>query len=246
MVVFYAQYGGFMIFKKKAKEIKVDERLSHIAFIMDGNGRWAQKRSLPRKAGHKQGALAFENIVRECNKLGISTVTVYAFSTENWKRPKEEIDAIISLLSSYIDRADLKDDIRYVFLGDKCVLNDELRYKMEQLEKNTINCSNTLNIAFNYGGRAELVNAFNELIKEGKTSINEDDISSHLYTRDSNDPDLIVRTANECRISNFLLWQCAYSEFYFTDTLWPDFDRDELYKAIKKFYSRKRNFGGIN
>ena len=235
-----------MIFKKKTEEIKVDERLSHIAFIMDGNGRWAQKRSLPRKAGHKQGALSFENIVRECNKLGISTVTVYAFSTENWKRPKEEIDAIIDLLSSYIDRADLKDDIRYVFLGDKCVLNDELRHKMEQLENNTINCSNTLNIAFNYGGRAELVNAFNELIKEGKTSINEDDISSHLYTRNSKDPDLIVRTANECRISNFLLWQCAYSEFYFTDTLWPDFDKNELHKAIKKFYSRKRNFGGIN
>ena len=245
-MVFYAQYGGFMIFKKKTEEIKVDERLSHIAFIMDGNGRWAQKRSLPRKAGHKQGALSFENIVRECNKLGISTVTVYAFSTENWKRPKEEIDAIIDLLSSYIDRADLKDDIRYVFLGDKCVLNDELRHKMEQLENNTINCSNTLNIAFNYGGRAELVNAFNELIKEGKTSINEDDISSHLYTRNSKDPDLIVRTANECRISNFLLWQCAYAEFYFTDTLWPDFDKNELHKAIKKFYSRKRNFGGIN
>ena len=234
-----------MFLKKKTEEIMVDERLSHIAFIMDGNGRWAKNRSLPRKAGHKQGAITFENIVKECNKLGISTVTVYAFSTENWKRPKEEIDAIIDLLNSYVDRADLKDDIRYIFLGDKGVLNEELRSKMEQIENNTVNCSNTLNIAFNYGGRAELVNAFNELIKEGKTNINEDDISSHLYTRNSKDPDLIVRTANECRISNFLLWQCAYSEFYFTDTLWPDFDKDELHKAIKSFYSRKRNFGDI-
>ena len=234
-----------MLFKKKTKEITVDERLSHIAFIMDGNGRWAKKRSLPRKAGHKQGAIAFENTVRECNKLGIKTVTVYAFSTENWKRPKDEVDAIISLLNSYIDRADKNDDIRFIFLGDKSVLNDELRTKMEKLEYDTRDCSNTLNIAFNYGGRAEIVHAFNELIKEGVTEVEEDDISAHLYTSESPDPDLIVRTANECRISNFLLWQCAYSEFYFTDTLWPDFDKEELYKAIESFYSRKRNFGGI-
>ena len=234
-----------MLFKKKTKEITVDERLSHIAFIMDGNGRWAKKRSLPRKAGHKQGAVAFENTVRECNKLGIKTVTVYAFSTENWKRPKDEVDAIISLLNSYIDRADKNDDIRFIFLGDKSVLNDELRKKMEKLEYDTRDCSNTLNIAFNYGGRAEIVHAFNELIKEGVTEVEEDDISAHLYTSESPDPDLIVRTANECRISNFLLWQCAYSEFYFTDTLWPDFDKEELYKAIESFYSRKRNFGGI-
>ena len=116
---------------------------------------------------------------------------------------------------------------------------------MESLERETLNCSNILNIAFNYGGRSEIVNAFNELAREGKTDIDENDISTHLYTRASKDPDLIVRTANECRISNFLLWQCAYSEFYFTDTLWPDFDKKELYKAIESFYSRKRNFGGI-
>ena len=234
-----------MIFKKKQNIPTVDTRVSHIAFIMDGNGRWAKKRSLPRKAGHKQGAVAFENVVRECNKLGIKTVTVYAFSTENWKRPKEEVDAIINLLNSYIDRVDLNDNIRFIFLGDKSVLNDELRSKMEKLEEDTKNRSNTLNIAFNYGGRAEIVHAFNELAREGMESVTEDDISSHLYTKDSCDPDLIVRTANECRISNFLLWQCAYSEFYFTDVLWPDFDKNELYKAIESFYSRKRNFGGI-
>ena len=239
------QYGGFMLFKKKSNITKVDDRLSHIAFIMDGNGRWAKKRSLPRKIGHRQGAIAFENVVRECNKIGIKTVTVYAFSTENWKRPKEEVDAIIDLLNRYIDRVDLNDDIRFVFLGDKSVLNEELRAKMEKLEYDTKDHTNVLNIAFNYGGRAEIVSAFNELIKEGKKEVTEDDITSHLYTRESKDPDLIVRTANECRISNFLLWQCAYSEFYFTDILWPDFDKKELYKAIESFYSRKRNFGGI-
>lgn len=231
--------------KKKQKEILIDERLSHIAFIMDGNGRWAKAHSLPRKMGHKQGAIAFEKIVKECSRLGIKTVTVYAFSTENWKRPKEEVDAIMELLGSYIERAEEEKGTKYVFLGDKSVLNNELREKMERLEKSSSDSEYTLNIAFNYGGRAELVNAFNELVGEGRTEITEDDISSHLYTRASNDPDLIVRTANEYRISNFLLWQCAYAELYFTDVLWPDFDEKELQKAIKSFYSRKRNFGGV-
>ncbi len=231
--------------KKKQKEILIDERLSHIAFIMDGNGRWAKARSLPRKMGHKQGAIAFEKIVKECSRLGIKTVTVYAFSTENWKRPKEEVDAIMELLGSYIERAEEEKGTKYVFLGDKSVLSNELREKMERLEKSSSDSEYTLNIAFNYGGRAELVNAFNELVGEGRTEITEDDISSHLYTRASNDPDLIVRTANEYRISNFLLWQCAYAELYFTDVLWPDFDEKELQKAIKSFYSRKRNFGGV-
>ena len=234
-----------MIFRKKINVPTVDDRLKHIAFIMDGNGRWAKKRSLPRKAGHKQGAITFEKIVRACNKLGISTVTVYAFSTENWKRPKDEVDAIISLLNSYIDRVNLNDDIRYIFLGDKGVLNDELRAKMLKIENDTVNCTNTLNIAFNYGGRAELVNAFNEMVKDGIKEITETDVDKYLYTKASSDPDLIVRTANEIRLSNFLLWQCAYSEFYFTDVLWPDFDENELYKAVNEFYKRKRNFGGI-
>ena len=234
-----------MIFRKKNNVPTVDDRLKHIAFIMDGNGRWAKRRSLPRKAGHKQGAIAFEKIVKACNKLGISTVTVYAFSTENWKRPKDEVDAIISLLNSYIDRVNLNDDIRYVFLGDKCVLDEELRTRMLKIENATVNCTNTLNIAFNYGGRAELVNAFNEMVKAGIKEITESDVDKYLYTNASPDPDLIVRTANEIRLSNFLLWQCAYSEFYFTDVLWPDFDENELYKAVTEFYKRKRNFGGI-
>lgn len=235
-----------MFFKKKKQEdIYIDEKLSHIAFIMDGNGRWAKARSLPRKAGHKQGAIAFEKVVKECSRLGIKTMTVYAFSTENWRRPKEEVDAIMQLLESYIDRAYEEKRTKYVFLGDKSVLNDNLREKMQKLEQDSNECEYTLNIAFNYGGRAELVNAFNELAKEGKANITDEDIASHLYTKNSPDPDLIVRTANECRISNFLLWQCAYSELYFTDVLWPDFDEKELHKAIKSFYNRKRNFGGV-
>ena len=233
-----------MLFKKKT-DFKVDSRLSHIAFIMDGNGRWAKKRGLPRKVGHKFGAEAFENTVKNCHKLGIKTVTVYAFSTENWSRPKDEIDAIIGLMEKYIEEAKKYEDIKIVFLGDKSVLPVTLQNSIIELENRTSHYDNTLNIAFNYGGRAEIVNACNELIKEGKTLLTEEDINNHLYTKDSPDPDLIVRTANEFRLSNFLLWQCAYAEFYISKALWPDFDMKELQKAIKSFYGRKRRFGGI-
>ena len=233
-----------MIFNKM-KSFKVDDSLKHVAFIMDGNGRWAKSRSLPRQVGHKHGAKAFENTVINCHEFGIKIVTVYAFSTENWSRPKNEVDAIMELLNSYIDRAYEQKDIRYVFIGDKSVLSDELRDKMIKLENATVQYDNILNIAFNYGGRAEIVNAFNSLIEAGNSSISEDDISANLYTSHCPDPDLIVRTANEQRISNFLLWQCAYSEFYFTKALWPDFDKKELYKAIKSYYKRKRRFGGL-
>jgi len=236
------------MFKRKNNEIEnfqVDERLTHIAFIMDGNGRWAKSRGLPRKIGHRQGAIAFEKIVDECLSIGIKIVTVYAFSTENWKRPKDEVDAIMNLLDDYIEKAKTKQNVRYIFLGDKSILNDKLKDKMIELEQITSHNEKILNIAFNYGGRAEIVHAFNELANQGKKEITEDDISANLYTKDSKDPDLIVRTANEQRISNFLLWQCAYSEFYFTKVLWPDFNVAELHRIIKDFYSRKRNYGGI-
>jgi len=234
-----------MLFNRE-KDIKVDSRLSHIAFIMDGNGRWAKKRGLPRKVGHKFGAEAFENTIKNCHKLGIKTVTVYAFSTENWSRPKDEVDAIIGLMERYIEEAKKYEGIRVIFLGDKDVLPDDLKNKIIELENRTINFDNTLNIAFNYGGRAEIVHACNELIKEGKTEIKEQDICEHLYTKESPDPDLIVRTANEFRLSNFLLWQCAYSELYISKALWPDFDMNELKKAIKSFYKRNRKFGGLS
>jgi len=233
------------MFSKKINNFKVDERLKHIAFIMDGNGRWAKSHALPRNAGHKQGAKAFENTVKNCHAFGIKTVTVYAFSTENWTRPEKEVQAILDLLNRYIDEAKKQTDIRFVFIGDKSVLSEDLREKMVDLEKSTAQYDNVLNIAFNYGGRAEIVRACNALISSGKTEISEQDISDNLYTKHCPDPDLIVRTANEYRISNFLLWQCAYSELYFTEVLWPEFDKKELYKAIQSFYKRKRRFGGL-
>lgn len=234
------------MFSNKLKSFKVDSRLKHIAFIMDGNGRWAKSRSLPRSVGHKQGAKALERTVQSCHEFGIKNVTVYAFSTENWSRPKKEVDAIIELLNSYIDQAKKENQkIRYVFIGDKSVLDDELKNKMIELEELSREYDNILNIAFNYGGRAEIVDACNTLISAGKEQITEDDISKSLYTSHCPDPDLIVRTANEQRISNFLLWQCAYAEFYYTKVLWPDFNKKVLYKAIQSFYKRKRRFGGL-
>ena len=230
---------------KKKTEITVDSRLKHIAFIMDGNGRWAKKRALPRQVGHKFGVETFEKTVNDCFELGIKIVTVYAFSTENWSRPKEEVDAIMSLLEKYLKRLEKYENVRVIFLGDKEIFPEKLKNKLIAVEEKTKDREFILNVALNYGGRAELVYAVNELIKEGKTEVTEDDISEHLYTKESSEPDLIVRTANEYRISNFLLWQCAYSEFYFTDVLWPDFNKKELIKAIESFYSRKRRFGGI-
>ena len=227
------------------KSFKVDERLKHVAFIMDGNGRWAKSRALPRHMGHKQGAKAFEKTIQNCHEFGIKIVTVYAFSTENWNRPKEEVNAIMDLLNSYIDRGREHKDIRFVFLGDKSVLSEELRNKMVALENDTKNFENILNIAFNYGGRAEIIHAFNSLRTKGIEKVEEKDISDALYTSHCPDPDLIVRTAGENRISNFLLWQAAYAEFYFSSKLWPDFDKKELYKAIQSFYKRKRRFGGL-
>lgn len=244
-----------MFFRKKIveqtdiKSIVKKSDLHHIAFIMDGNGRWAKKRSLPREAGHPAGAQTFKSVVRHCGDVGIDTVTVYAFSTENWSRPKTEVDAIMKLLDEYIDTAETGDGenhIKYVFLGDKTALGEELSLKCTELEKLTENNKLLLNIALNYGGRAEIVHAVNELISEGKENISEKDISEHLYTAHCADPDLIVRTAGEVRTSNFLLWQSAYSEYYFTDVLWPDFSDNEVDKAIIAFSKRKRRYGGVN
>lgn len=229
------------------KDFKVDDKLQHIAFIMDGNGRWAKKRLLPRSVGHKFGVESMDRILRDCSDLGIKHITVYAFSTENWNRPKDEIDAIISLLLKYIEKAKKdRDDVRYIFIGDKSSLPAEIVEKMTFLEEMTKERQLILNIAFNYGGRAEIVNACNRLIAEGKKEISEEDISKNLYTSLSPDPDLIVRTAGEYRLSNFLLWQCAYSELYTTKVCWPDFNKKELLLAIEDFYSRKRKFGGLN
>lgn len=234
-----------------SKEIvKVDERLKHIAFIMDGNGRWATSRGLAREEGHKEGVKAFIDAVEYCRKIGIEYITVYAFSTENWKRPKREVDAIMALLEQYLDNflgdKDSERLGRVCFIGDTSVLNLSLKAKIKLIETITAKRSSVINVAVNYGSRAEIANAVNRLIKSGKTDITPEDINSELYTAGCPDPDLIVRTGGDLRISNFLLWQAAYSELYFTDTLWPDFGPKEIDRAVAEFYTRKRRFGGLD
>ena len=229
----------------KDKGIIIDDRLKHIAFIMDGNGRWANKRGMPREFGHKKGVEVFSDITEYCHKIGIQYITVYAFSTENWKRPQREVSAIMKLLDEYLDKS-LTNDACVRFIGDKSKLERSLADKMKVMEEKTKNGTRVLNVALNYGSRAEIVNACNNLIKQGKDEISEQDINSALYTAGCPDPDLIVRTGGDIRISNFLLWQAAYSELYFTDTLWPDMTFEDVDKAIEVFYSRKRRFGGLD
>lgn len=228
-------------------EIK-DGRLKHIAFIMDGNGRWAKKRGMPREYGHKCGAETFKKITEYCVDIGIPHVTVYAFSTENWKRPPREVNALIGLFSDYLTdafRRFREKDLRIVFLGDKRVFGDKTAERMRELEETTKDRGNILNIALNYGGRDEIVHAVNSLIADGKKVVTAEDISSRLYTAASPEPDLIVRTGSEMRLSNFLTWQSVYSELYFCDTLWPDLTEHDVDLAVEEFYHRKRRFGGV-
>lgn len=244
-----------MLFWKKKKQTtmaergeKVDDRLQHIAFIMDGNGRWARRRGMPREFGHSHGAANFKTISRYCEKVGLKYMTVYAFSTENWKRPKKEVDAIMKLFDEYIDNCFAEtehDNVHFRFIGNLSVFSETLREKMARIDRETSHKTFILNIAINYGGREEITNACNELIREGKQSITEDDITAHLYTLDCPPPDLVVRSGGEFRTSNFLLWQSAYSEYYFTDVLWPDFSGRDVDDAIAAFYGRKRRFGGV-
>ena len=226
----------------------IDDRLRHIAFIMDGNGRWAEQRGMSRSFGHLAGAETFYRIAEYCRGIGIRHMTVYAFSTENWKRPPEEVQNIIGILTDYINkciaRAD-KEDIHVRFIGNLTVFPKKLQEKVEKLDRETAHRSFSLNIAMNYGGREELVHACKELIRQGKTDVTESDISANLYTANYPDPDLVVRTGGDTRISNFLLWQSAYAEYYFTDVLWPDFSAKDVDAAIAAFYSRHRRFGGV-
>ncbi len=226
----------------------------HIGFIMDGNGRWALKRGLPRKMGHREGAKAFRKIARYCKDIGIKYITFYAFSTENWKRPKEEIDEIMRLFGEYLDEAEdfRKDRTRLLFLGDKSAFDEKLRNRMTELEEASAEFDQmTLMLAMNYGGRDEIVRAAERaaemvLNKEIKLSdIDEKLLGSLMYTGGIPDADLIIRPSGEKRISNFLTWQSAYSELYFTDVLWPDFTSKELDKALEDYASRSRRFGGV-
>ena len=228
---------------------------NHVAIIMDGNGRWAKKRLLPRNMGHKQGAKVLEQICRDAAELGIRYLTVYTFSTENWKRSVEEVKGIMNLLRSYlencIERA-AKDGLRIRMIGDRSGLDADILTKLEEAERETAKYDKLdFTIALNYGGRDELrrsVQKLSEDVKSGKVEvadITEDVISTYLDTAELPDPDLMIRTSGECRISNYLIWQLAYTEFYFTDELWPDFNKESLKEAIRYYNGRERRFGGV-
>lgn len=244
------------LFNKKSNEknlqIKIPE---HLGIIMDGNGRWAQKRMLPRSAGHKAGAQTFRKITRYCSNIGVKYLTVYAFSTENWKRPGDEVSALMNLFKSYLEEAlaDFKDDSIVVrFIGDKSQFSKDLQKLMIENEESSKDRDGmVLNIAMNYGSRDEIVRAVKNIssnVKSGELNIDditEETISLYLYTSGQPDPDLIIRPSGEYRISNFLLWQCAYSEFVIMNKLWPDFTTDDLDEALEIFSKRNRRFGGV-
>ena len=246
------------LFKKKpAQELSIkDIQLpEHIGIIMDGNGRWAKKRGLPRSAGRTAGAQTFRKIARYCSDIGIKYLTVYAFSTENWRRPSDEVDALMRLFKDYLQEAirDFKDDsIVLRFIGDRSAFSPELLSLMNENEEESRERDGmVLNIAMNYGGRAELVTAIRDMANEVKdgsldpAAITEELVSQHLYTKGQPDPDLIIRPSGENRTSNFLLWQSAYAEYVIMDVLWPDFTQDDLNRALIEFAKRNRRFGGV-
>ncbi|MBQ3432531.1 MAG: isoprenyl transferase [Clostridia bacterium] len=239
---------------KKEKEIDIVVP-QHIAIIMDGNGRWAKKRGLPRTAGHKKGANNFRTIADYMNKIGVKYMTFYAFSTENWRRSKEEVDTIMALFKDYLEEAFdrfKETDMKLRFIGDRSVLNEdliELMHKVEDVSKD--NTGAVVNIAINYGGRQEVTEACKQIaqkVQSGELQAQEIDeqlISNYIFTAQQPDPDLIIRPSGEFRLSNFMIWQCAYSEFWFDNVLWPDFSVKDLDRAIKDYSSRQRRFGGV-
>lgn len=240
--------------KAKQPPIPVEMLPKHIAFIMDGNGRWAKKRGLPRTAGHTEGARTFKKIVRYCKDIGIQNITFYAFSTENWKRPDEEVTAIMNLMREYLAevRRYLTENTRFIVLGDKSAFSPDLRQSFDAVEEDTKTFTDmTLNLAVNYGARHEMTSAVQQLAKQVQAGIlapediTEDTISQALYTRELPDVDLMIRPSGEYRISNFLLWQSAYAELYFCNTLWPDFSPKNLDAALIAYAKRNRRFGGV-
>lgn len=246
-----------MNFFKREKKREIDKtRLPvHIGVIMDGNGRWAKKRGLPRSAGHKAGADSLKKIVTACNNMGIKYITVYAFSTENWSRPKDEVDYLMSLLLDYLRNAETTlagENVVIRAIGSRKELSEEIQQQIIKTEEFTKNNTGiVMNIALNYGAREELTNAVKNIcadVEEGKITSDEIDdkmIASKLYTRNQPDPDLLIRTSGEIRLSNFMLWQLAYSEMYFTEKLWPDFSVKDLEEAILEYQRRNRRFGGV-
>ena len=236
--------------KSKLELPKIDSRLNSVGIIMDGNGRWAKRRLLPRSMGHKAGAKVIKSVLKDFREMGVHHITLYAFSTENWKRSKEEVDGLMELIYTYLDTVaydTVKSDEQFCmrFLGDKSALPEKLRNKCIEIENMAPKREFICNLALNYGGRDEIINAANAAFAERGGPITAEDLQRHLYTCDSPDPDLIIRTGGDCRVSNFLLWQGAYSELHVTDTLWPDFGREDIVRAVEDFYSRQRRFGGV-
>ncbi|HDQ26141.1 MAG TPA: isoprenyl transferase [bacterium] len=235
---------------KKLKNLPV-----HIAVIMDGNGRWAKKRRLPRILGHREGAKSVRAVTEACAELGIGYLTYYAFSTENWKRPKKEVSFLMKLLNEYLDKEKptlLKNNIRFNVIGGISRLPRAVREKISEVKKTTAkNTGLTMTLALNYGSKNEITEAVRKIAKEaagGKikpAEVNEKTIEKHLFTAGMPDPDLMIRTSGEMRLSNFLLWQMAYCEIYITPVLWPDFRKKELIKALKSYSARNRRFGGV-
>ena len=239
------------LFRKRgntAGQVDMSRLPRHIAIIMDGNGRWAKKRGLPRTAGHKVGAETFRDIATYCRELGVEYLTVYAFSTENWKRPKDEVDTIMELLEQYLQEAINtmeRDHIRLKILGDTAALSPKLQQMVAQTNAISTHYQGfQANICLNYGGRSEILRAA-RLCAEAGEEWTEENFGKYLWSAGIPDPELIIRPSGELRLSNFLLWQCAYSEFCFCDTLWPDFDRAALNRAIIDYQGRDRRFGGV-
>ena len=240
-----------------AESIDAARLPKHIAIIMDGNGRWARKRSLPRVAGHRAGVEPVRLTVETCARLGIDALTLYAFSSENWKRPRGEVDTLWRLLRFYLRREApdlMKNNIRFNALGRLEVLSDQVRRELDETRRMTSgNTGLRVNLAIHYGGRTELVDAMNAIVDEARSAgrldalaVTEEMIEARLYTAGLPDPDLLIRTSGEMRISNFLLWQIAYAELYVTDTLWPDFGRKDLLEAVLAYQGRDRRFGGLS
>lgn len=247
---------GFSFFKKrKINEIKNENLPVHIGIIMDGNGRWARKRGLPRNIGHKAGAEKLRAVTEWCGNIGIKYLTVYAFSTENWNRSSEEVSSLMALLIEFLEKYDAemaRQGVRMRVLGEMETLPPEIKLALDSAVAKSIKRDKMqLVIAFNYGGRREIVHAAKILskeVKDGKinlSDITEESISQRLYLPDIPDPDIIIRPSGELRLSNFLLWESAYSELWFSDVLWPDFTREELMKALKDYSNRDRRYGGV-
>ena len=227
---------------------KLNNIPTHIAIIMDGNGRWAKRRGLPRNAGHRKGAIAVENIINACKKFGIKYCTFFAFSTENWKRSEEEINGLYDILRDYLSEEDkfIKNNIKVQSIGVLNPFPEDLKQALERIKKKTIKLNDlTVTFALNYGGRDDMIRAVNSLMEKGNKVIDEKMLLNNLDTLNMPEPDLVIRTSGEQRISNFLLYQMAYSELYFTKTLWPDFNERHLFKALLNYQKRNRRYGGV-